>query len=51
MSLLDAAQFLSYLDALGQHLAYESPCQDVTHRFHVADMVEPNALGAFGTRR
>jgi len=44
MGLLDDRQFLPYLDALGQRLAKESPRQDVTHQFHVADMAEPNAF-------
>ena len=48
MGLLDDAQFLSYLDALGQRLAKESPRQDVTYQFHVADMAEPNAFAIPG---
>jgi predicted Zn-dependent protease len=48
MGLLDDAQFLPYLDALGQRLAKESPRQDVTHQFHVADMAEPNAFALPG---
>ena len=48
MGLLDDRQFLPYLDALGQRLAKESPRQDVTHRFHVVDMAEPNAFALPG---
>ena len=48
MGLLDDAQFLPYLDALGQRLAKESPRQDVTHQFNVADMAEPNAFALPG---
>jgi predicted Zn-dependent protease len=48
MGLLDDAQLLPYLDALGQRLAKESPRQDVTHQFHVADMAEPNAFALPG---
>ena len=48
MGLLDDAQFLPYLDALGQRLAKESPRQDVTHQFHIADMAEPNAFALPG---
>jgi predicted Zn-dependent protease len=48
MGLLDDTPFLPYLDALGQRLAKESPRQDVTHQFHVADMAEPNAFALPG---
>ena len=48
MGLLDDAQFHPYLDALGQRLAKESPRQDVTYQFHVADMAEPNAFALPG---
>src|SRR5215510_4440657 len=48
MGLIDDAQFLPYLDALGQRLAKESPRHDVTHQFHVVDMVEPNAFALPG---
>lgn len=48
MGLLDGTPFHSYLDALGQRLAKESPRQDVTHEFHVADMAEPNAFALPG---
>jgi len=48
MGLLKDEQFLPYLDALGQRLAKESPRQDVTYRFHLADMAEPNAFALPG---
>jgi len=48
MGLLNDPQFLPYLDALGQRLAKESPRQDVTHRFHLVDMAEPNAFALPG---
>ena len=48
MGLLDDPQFLPYLDALGQRLAKESPRQDMTHQFHVADIAEPNAFALPG---
>jgi predicted Zn-dependent protease len=48
MGLLDDAQLVPYLDALGQRLAKESPRQDVTHQFHIADMAEPNAFALPG---
>ena len=48
MGLIEDAQFLPYLDALGQRLAKESPRQDVTHQFQVADMAEPNAFALPG---
>ncbi len=48
MGLLDDSPFRPYLDALGQRLAKESPRQDVTYEFHVADMAEPNAFALPG---
>lgn len=48
MGLLNDPQFLPYLDALGQRLAKESPRQDVTYRFHLVDMAEPNAFALPG---
>jgi len=48
MGLLDDRQFLPYLDALGQRLAKESPRQDVSYQFHIADMAEPNAFALPG---
>jgi predicted Zn-dependent protease len=48
MGLLDDAKLTAYLDALGQRLAKESPRQDVSYRFHVVDMIEPNAFALPG---
>lgn len=48
MGLLDDARLTAYLDVLGQRLARESPRQDVTYRFHVVDMTEPNAFALPG---
>ncbi|HKY71695.1 MAG TPA: M48 family metalloprotease [Nitrospira sp.] len=48
MGLLDDAGLTAYLDALGQRLAKESPRQDVSYRFHVVDMIEPNAFALPG---
>jgi predicted Zn-dependent protease len=48
MGLVDDARLNGYLDALGQRLAKESPRQDVTYRFHVVNMTEPNAFALPG---
>jgi predicted Zn-dependent protease len=48
MGLLDDPQLLPYLDALGQRLAKESPRQNLTHQFHIADTPEPNAFALPG---
>ena len=48
MGLLDDAGLTAYLKALGQRLAKESPRQDVTYEFHVADQIEPNAFALPG---
>jgi predicted Zn-dependent protease len=41
-------ELTAYVDALGQRLALHSPRRDVTYRFHVADMPEPNAFALPG---
>jgi predicted Zn-dependent protease len=41
-------ELTTYVDALGQRLAQHSPRRDVTYRFHVADMPEPNAFALPG---
>jgi predicted Zn-dependent protease len=38
----------AYIDALGQRLARHSPRRDVSYRFYVADMPEPNAFALPG---
>lgn len=48
MGLLDDPALTDYLNVLGQRLAKESPRQDVTHHFYVADMPEPNAFALPG---
>lgn len=48
MGLLEDPALTGWLDMLGQRLAKESPRQDVPYRFHVADMVEPNAFALPG---
>ena len=48
MGLLDDAGLTAYFEALGQRLAKESPRQDVAYRFHVVDMIEPNAFALPG---
>lgn len=48
MGLLNDPALTDYLNALGQRLAKESPRQDVTHHFYVADMPEPNAFALPG---
>jgi predicted Zn-dependent protease len=48
MGLLDDPALTGYLDVLGQRLAKESPRQDVSYHFYVADMPEPNAFALPG---
>lgn len=48
MGLVDDPALTDYLNLLGQRLAKESPRQDVTHHFYVADMPEPNAFALPG---
>lgn len=48
MGLLEEPALTDYLNLLGQRLAKESPRQDVTHHFYVADMPEPNAFALPG---
>jgi predicted Zn-dependent protease len=48
MGLLDEPALTTYVDALGQRLAKESPRQDVPYQFHVVDMIEPNAFALPG---
>ena len=48
MGLLDEPALATYVDALGQRLAKESPRQDVPYQFHVVDMIEPNAFALPG---
>src|SRR5512145_2332985 len=48
MGVLEDATLTGYLEALGQRLARESPREDVTHRFRILDMAEPNAFALPG---
>jgi predicted Zn-dependent protease len=48
IGLVDDARLAAYLDALGQRLANESPRQDITYKFQVVDMIEPNAFAVPG---
>jgi predicted Zn-dependent protease len=48
MGLLNDPALTDYLNVLGQRLAKESPRQDVSHHFYVADMPEPNAFALPG---
>jgi predicted Zn-dependent protease len=48
IGLLHDARLTAYVDAVGQRLARESPRQDVTYRFHIVDMIEPNAFALPG---
>lgn len=48
MGLVDDPALTDYLNVLGQRLAKESPRQDVTHHFYLADMPEPNAFALPG---
>jgi predicted Zn-dependent protease len=48
IGLFDDARLTAYFETLGQRLARESPRQDVTYRFRVVDMVEPNAFALPG---
>ena len=41
-------ELTTYVDALGQRLAQHSPRRDVSYRFYVADMPEPNAFALPG---
>lgn len=48
MGLLDEPALTTFVEALGQRLAKESPRQDVPYQFHVVDMIEPNAFALPG---
>ena len=48
IGLVEDAELAAYVDALGQRLAAFSPRTEVTHRFAVADMPEPNAFALPG---
>jgi predicted Zn-dependent protease len=48
MGLLNDDTLTGYVNALGQRLVKESPRQDLAYRFHVVDMIEPNAFALPG---
>jgi predicted Zn-dependent protease len=48
MGLVEDSVLTGYLDALGQRLAEQSPRRDVTYRFHIVEMPEPNAFALPG---
>lgn len=48
MGLLEDPALVSYVESVGQRLAEQSPRRDVAYRFHVVDMVEPNAFALPG---
>ncbi len=48
MGLVDDPELVAYVDAIGQRMARRSPRQDVTYKFNVADMPEPNAFALPG---
>jgi predicted Zn-dependent protease len=48
MGLVEDPVLTGYLDALGQRLAEQSPRKDVSYRFHVVEMEEPNAFALPG---
>ncbi len=41
-------QLVAYVEAIGRRVAAHSPRRDITYRFHVADMAEPNAFALPG---
>jgi predicted Zn-dependent protease len=48
IGLVQNPKLTTYVDALGQRLAAHSPRRDVSYRFYVADMPEPNAFALPG---
>ena len=48
MGLFEDPALTGYFEMVGQRLAKESPPQDVSYRFHVVDMPEPNAFALPG---
>jgi len=48
IGLVDDPALTAYVDAIGQRLARYSPRRDVSYRFAVADMEEPNAFALPG---
>jgi len=48
IGLVEDPELQAYVEALGQRLAQHSPRRDVTYRFAIADMPEPNAFALPG---
>ncbi len=48
IGLVQTPALTAYVDALGQRLAQHSPRRDISYRFYVADMSEPNAFALPG---
>jgi len=48
MGLLDDPNLQAYVDSIGQRLARAAPRQDVTYRFAIVNMIEPNAFALPG---
>ena len=48
MGLLEDTALVPYMENVGQRLAEQSPRRDVMYRFHIVDMVEPNAFALSG---
>ena len=48
MGILEDLKLTTYLDAVGQRLAGESPRRDVAYQFHVVDTTDPNAFALPG---
>jgi predicted Zn-dependent protease len=48
VGVVEAPQLEAYLDAIGQRLARENPRRELSFRFHVIDMAEPNAFALPG---
>jgi predicted Zn-dependent protease len=44
VGLVEDAELITYVRAVGARLARHSPRRDVDYRFHVVDMIEPNAF-------
>ncbi len=48
MGLVNDPQLQAYVDSIGQRLADVAPRQDITYRFHIVNMLEPNAFALPG---
>ncbi len=48
IGLVEEPELVAYVEAVGRRVAAHAPRQDVSYRFHVADMAEPNAFALPG---